>query len=222
MLDLNLLYDHERRYQGKVSLGFLLRAVVFVGCSGLILLAVRFIVGDVQERTAYRDHTLQWDRIRPIYEQKKNFEAASDQAREYRKEMGGWASSRMPTGDLLDHLQTLAPPSIQIVRIAYKDEIKETGKKRTGDEEKASSDRPGLVRQFCMQIAGRSRGTEARGQVEQLINRLQSYRTSSNAPPVFEYARLRSMMAPRGTVPGEVVDGMDFDIELGGAPRPLP
>jgi hypothetical protein len=219
MLHINLLYASERRYQGKISLGFLVRTLVFTAASLGVLLMMRQVMSDVLTGRELAAREALWLTLGPEYERHLAFEKQLAKAREYDNELQGWSAARLNTGALFYALQHMVPPSIQLVRLTIEDEFEQPAR-RPG----AGRDAPALARTLRMRLAGRAHGEDAGAQVERLIGDLKNYRTTEDGPLLFSFVNLLSIQAPaRGAGAGsEAPEGRDFDIEARGHTRPIP
>jgi hypothetical protein len=219
MLHINLLYASERRYQGKISLGFIVRAVLFTAVCLALLLLVRQVMSDVLRARELAAREALWLTLGPEHERHLEFEKQLGIARKYDRELKGWSEARLDVGALLDAFQRMVPPSIQLVRLTIEDEFEQPAR-RPG----AARDAPALARTLRWRLSGRAHGEDAGAQVEHLIRDLKSYPSAEGKPPLFVFVNLLSIQAPSrgsGAAP-DATEGRDFEIEARGQTRAIP
>lgn len=218
MLNINLLRDEERRYQGQVSSRFVFRAVLGAALALAALGALRMITREVSLQRDYQEAASEWSRLKTAYGADEAAMARLNVAQGYRQELTSWSNARLDATALLGEIQGMIPDTIQLIRLSWEDEFITPPK---GDA--AATNRPPVSRAVRMRVAGRAVGRDAQAQVEKLISRISSYAPVAGGSNFFTRVQLRAMQAPAARDPGEpMVDSREFDLDAQGLPRAMP
>jgi hypothetical protein len=116
-LRVDLLKDTERRYQGPVSMRFMIRA------GGVTLALVLFVFGglaiqrQVMLRYRLKSATEEWARLGPRYEEITKRQAVVSSYKGLLDELNGWGMTNSHWYDMLLELQKTVPPNVQLSKL---------------------------------------------------------------------------------------------------------
>ena len=216
---LDLMVDEERRYQGPVSVPFIIRA-------GGVSLAVA--VGMMLLNSGYRAYVIgrdlraaeaNWARIKPRHEAVQRSNAALTLLTNCVGEIEGWQRARLSVGLMMDKVERLIPANIQLVRVEYRDDLEAPS--RTAGAKPAG---PDLARSLKIRIAGRAHEPDARGEIEGLISRLKDLRPEGATNALLHNVELQSVQSVEvggaaGSDAGRAAPVYEFEIVARGEPR---
>lgn len=218
MLQINLLRDEERRYQGHVSSQFVIRAVLGATAALALLGGIRLAVNEYTQQRDYSSAMTEWDGMKNAYLADEAAMARLNAALGYKRELESWSKSRLDATEILAGIQGMIPDTIQLIRLSWKDEFTTPPK-----GEAAATNAPPVSREMRMRVAGRAVGRDAQAQVETLIREISGYSPTGDTSNFFARVELRAMQAPTVRDPSEpMTDSRDFDLDAQGIPRAMP
>jgi hypothetical protein len=214
-LRVNLLRDHEARYQGPVSLRFaLIAGGSTIGTILLILIMVAV------HRHISTGHSLafarsEWQRIEPQFKavQKKQQQLRERQA--LRAELELWHSTRVDWHVALRQLQAIVPPTVQLTRMNLAGTWDFVVAPAPPDNPDKKSP-PVPARRFAVNLSGSAAGEMADETVVQFTRVI---RDTVGLRGIFDTVRLQRMSREAGG--DDQAGDRVFEIEITSPPRKL-
>ena len=210
MYTLDMLREHERRYEGPVSMRFLAGVGMGAVAAALLLVMAYFLLVEsmlLGERTRLQ---ATWDDMQTRYAATRALQQQLAAAERYAEEIDGWERSRSPADRVLLHLQREIPASVQLVRLEWRDAIEPPP--RAAD--RGTEGDP--MRRLSVFLSGRVTGAAGEDTVTRLIRRLQE--PDDPDAPVFRTATLVSLQRD-GRIANDHVSV--FDLDIAGFPREI-
>lgn len=208
-LRVNLLKESEYRYQGPVSMRFVMLICGSLLGAVVLLLAAVSIQQSLALRSNLRLAKQEWESIEARYNSvvEKQKELATHLS--LLRELQTWHTNRPEWSRLLPALQDIAPESVQLTRLGMRSDwvyLKPPAPPegaKSGDENKEAKNPPLIpARKTTISAEGRARGELADETVVQFVR---TWRDNAAFKPYFESVRLQRLQreSDRGSGGGD-------------------